>query len=234
MLSIVLLQLLVWITEWVFPEGYPWLRTLFSSFRLALIMPVFVVIRVLSTLWFADVASAAYRYRGAAAAGSQPIISSQTASDFLHAILVELVFLLQTLAVSTLPIPLLNHASFFLFMCCLHSLYSFEYVWMSRGRRMNSRIVLLERRWPYHVGFGTILTLMTTWSDNFVVNSCVFGALFPFFIVSSFLAEAATYKSSELPPLHLFHLAQLLTNKLSLAVFSRVRPVMMSSSSSSS
>ncbi|CAD5232220.1 unnamed protein product [Bursaphelenchus xylophilus] len=225
--SIALVQLMVWITETLFPDKYSWINTLFASFRLALVMPIFIVIRVLSTLWFADVANAAYRYRGSTMStrSHTEIIFSKTASDFVHALVVELVFLLQAILVLGLPVPILNQVGGFVLMSLLHSLYSFEYVWMSRGLSNVKRLALVERRWPFHLGFGSLMTCLTMYSDNFIINSCIFGAFFPFFIVSSFLTSIPEQKDSQIPPIHFFHIAQIITNKLSLAVFGRIRPV---------
>ena len=64
LIIIALLQLLFWFTEWLVPSKDSLLYTICAYFRITLIMPVFVVIRILSALWFADVASAACLYRG--------------------------------------------------------------------------------------------------------------------------------------------------------------------------
>lgn len=190
-------------------------------------MPVFVVIRILSTLWFADVASAAFRYRGLTqTVKSSTVVFSNAASDFIHAIVLEFIFLIQANLASSIPVPLLNHVVGFVLMSLLHSLYCFEYVWMNRGLSMNTRLTLVERQWPFHVGFGTILTVLTSLSDNFLINSCIFGALFPFFIVSSFLTSLPDLKQ-DVPwsDIHFFYIAQVITNRISLAVFGRIRPV---------
>jgi hypothetical protein len=57
-------------------------------------------------LWFADVAGAAQKYRGQT--GQQIPDFSRAASDFVHAIFVELVFLLQALFFYSVEIPLLS------------------------------------------------------------------------------------------------------------------------------
>ncbi|CAD5222875.1 unnamed protein product [Bursaphelenchus okinawaensis] len=224
-ISIFFVQLMVWVTETLFPDKYGWLNTVFATFRLALVLPIFIIIRILSTLWFADVANAAFRYRGRTITtrSNVEIMFSKTASDFVHAIVVELVFLLQAMVVMALSVPVLSQVGGFILMSLLHSLYSFEYVWMSSGVSMNTRLILVERRWPFHLGFGTLLTILTMLSDNFMINSCVFGAVFPFFIVSSFLTSIPENKDSEITPVHFFHISQVITNKLSATVFGRIR-----------
>jgi hypothetical protein len=178
------------------------------------------VIRVISTLWFADIANAASRYKGATSRSSSSIDISRAISDILHSIVVEGIFLLQALAFDWIPVPFIGHLLYLVYMSLLHSLYSFEYMWMSRGKQMNSRLSHVERHWPYHVGFGSILTILTTYlSENFFFNSCIFGALFPFFIISSFLANISDSQDSQIGHLAFFHYAQLLTNKLSLTFY---------------
>lgn len=67
--------------------------------------------------------------------------------------------------------------------------FSFEYLWMSLGIGLRARINLIERNWPYFLGYGTVLTLFTSFTDNMVFNAFLFGALFPFCIISSFLVS---------------------------------------------
>lgn len=141
----------------------------------------------------------------------------------MHAIIVELLFLAQAMAIIALDVPLLSSAGGFVYMSLLHSLYSFEYLWMSRGIPMSTRLAMVERRWPFHLGFGTLLTLSTLYSDSFIVNGCIFGALFPFFIVSSYLTSASDRPASDVPQIHFFYIAQNLTNKLSIALFGHIQ-----------
>jgi len=83
----------------------------------------------------------------------------------------------------------------------------------------------VEHHWPYHLGFGTLLSLATSISGNFLINGCIFGALFPFFIVSSFLVDHPPERrdeEGEIPAIHFYYLAQTLTNRISVAVFGRI------------
>ena len=136
-------------------------------------------------------------------------------ADFVHSIVAELLVLVQATFLSSLPMPVLAPVASFVNMSLLHSLYSFEYMWLSCTVAMKQRHDKVERHWPYHLGFGTLLTVLTSLSSSFVVNSCVFGALFPFFIVSSFLASSPDHGQTEIPPLPVFYLAERVTAKLS-------------------
>ena len=51
-----------------------------------------------------------------------------------------------------------------------------------------------------------------------------FGALFPFFIVSSFLASTPDNHHSEVPLISFFHISQVITNKISLTFYKCVLP----------
>ena len=51
-----------------------------------MLMPVYVVVKLVSTLWFADIAGAALKYRGASVQKFPEI--SRAASDFIHAMFV--------------------------------------------------------------------------------------------------------------------------------------------------
>lgn len=187
------------------------------------VVPTFIVLRCLSTLWFADVANAALRYRGLSG-GKLPIFS-RAASDFLHTIIVELIFLGQVMAIYAINIAIVSSFFGFIYMSLLNSLYSFDYIWMARGLTMTSRLSFIERRWPFHLGFGTLLTFATSISESFVINGLIFGALFPFFIVSSFLAnstKATSDLSTNISPMPFYSVALTITNKISLAVFGKL------------
>ncbi|MCP9257488.1 BMA-EPG-4, isoform a [Dirofilaria immitis] len=70
---------------------------------------------------------------------------------------------------------------------------------MSLGIGLRARINLIERNWPYFLGYGTVLTLLTSLTDNIMVNALLFGAVFPFCIV-----EAGNYKQRTHPYVHIF------------------------------
>jgi hypothetical protein len=96
-------------------------------------------------------------------------------------------------------------------------------MWLSKGIFMNARLQHIERHWAYHLGFGSLLTLLTSLSQSFLFNSCVFGALFPFFIISSFLVEN-DHPETNVGQIGFFNCALTVTNKLSLTVFRFVSP----------
>lgn len=146
---IVALHILFRIGDWLVPNKDSGLYAFISHFRVMLILPIFIVTRILSTLWFAgrildfrmikhkfflDVANAAFRYRGSTSRSSTSIDISRSASDFLHSIVVELVFLVQAICFAQIPdlffaSPLVSYIGWsgsLVYMSLLHSLYSFE------------------------------------------------------------------------------------------------------------
>uniref|UniRef100_A0A914HKZ9 Uncharacterized protein n=1 Tax=Globodera rostochiensis TaxID=31243 RepID=A0A914HKZ9_GLORO len=68
------------------------------------LVPIFITVRLLSILWFADVASAALKYRGQF--GQKITDLSHAASDFVHAIFLELIFLLQAMIIINIEVPI--------------------------------------------------------------------------------------------------------------------------------
>jgi etoposide-induced 2.4 mRNA len=119
---------------------------------------------------------------------SRAFVFSRAAADFVMAILLETVFLAQSLLVVYVPIPLISQLLSYIHLSMLYALYSFEYLWMSRGCELSKRLNRIETRWPFYAGFGCVLTLATSvFAENFVLSGCIFGCLFPFFIISSYM-----------------------------------------------
>uniref|UniRef100_A0A915LI94 Uncharacterized protein n=1 Tax=Meloidogyne javanica TaxID=6303 RepID=A0A915LI94_MELJA len=87
--------------------------------------------RIIRILWFADVAGAALRFRGQT--GQKIPDYARAASDFVHAIIVELVFLFQAMLFFNINLPIISSSLGFVYMALLNSLYSFDYIWMSNG-----------------------------------------------------------------------------------------------------
>ena len=51
-------------------------------------------------------------------------------------------------------------------MCLLHALYCFEYKWFNQGLELHKRLSYVETHWPYFLGVGLPLALVTR-SDHF-------------------------------------------------------------------
>ncbi|KAM3722613.1 60S ribosomal protein [Dirofilaria immitis] len=141
-----------------------------------------IVSRVFSSIWFSDIANASLKYTGV----QTPSLSlSRMTGDFCSSILLDSIFFLQSLFVSSIPVPFISTAFAFIHITLLNSLFSFEYLWMSLGIGLRARINLIERNWPYFLGYGTVLTLLTSLTDNIMV-------------------EAGNYKQRTHPYVHIF------------------------------
>lgn len=69
-------------------------------------------------------------------------------------------FYLQSMVVSFLPF------NYFGIICKIHlsllySLYAFEYKWYNMGWELHKRLTYIEYNWPYFLGFGTLMTILT-------------------------------------------------------------------------
>lgn len=53
------------------------------------------------------------------------------------------------------------------------------------GWELHKRLHFIEYNWPYFVGFGLPLAILTSLLDDFVLKGSVFSLLFPLYIISS-------------------------------------------------
>lgn len=131
------------------------------------------------TVLFQDIADSAYKFRK-----GQPqlfVSFSVIIADTLFSLLVQTLFLIQSMVVNLLPF---NYFGIIcnVHLCLLYSLYSFEYKWCNMGWELHKRLTYIETHWPYFLGFGTILTILTQLSSSVFIrwdqnqlNSAVFS-----------------------------------------------------------
>ncbi|CRK95624.1 CLUMA_CG009082, isoform A [Clunio marinus] len=181
--------------------------TLSWIFSFIWIVPLFVLSKIINTFWFQDIADAAYEFRK----GRPTLIPSlsKLLADVVFSLIVQSLFLFQSMSMSF--VPYMGKLLSFLHICLLYSLYSFEYKWFNQGYELHKRLLLIESNWPYFLGFGFILALLTQACDSFVINGCLFSMFFPLFIISS--SESSPQQRINYP-LRCFSLVVLVSNCL--------------------
>lgn len=215
----VVLPLVQWMLSWVLRgerADAVWLYTqpiLSMAFSTLWVLPFYLLSKIVNAIWFQDIADLAFR-----SSKGRPVATlsiSVMISDTVFTIVVEMIFLVQGSLAALLPIKILGAALNLLHLCLLHSLYSFEYKWFSQGLSLHKRLAFVETNWPYFLGFGLPLAVLTSMPQNTVVSGCVFSILFPLFIVSG--NQASIVPSPGIPALNIFAP----TINISNAVFSK-------------
>ena len=99
-------------------------------------------------------------------------------SDELYRVLLVMVFLTKTIAITFfLPSPFGTILGF-VHMCWLYAFYAFEYKWGSMRWSFTEKISYFECRWAYFLGFGFLAALATFFSALFT-SAGIFAVIFP-------------------------------------------------------
>lgn len=199
-----------------------WLSTilwyLFTGFW---VLPVFWISKPINSIWFQDIASTVFQETEKQKQSKKKRTKTQQASqslsqsisrfiaDLLFSVFMELLFLVQAMLVGL--VPGVGGALSVFHMAMLYALYSFEYKWMYQGWIVHQRVAFIERRWPYFLGFGLPLAILTTLPSSSVISACIFAVAFPLFIIS---ANSAQPPQSMLPQIPVFKVVTILSNKL--------------------
>jgi len=172
-----------WLWSWMAP-------VLSATFSTLWILPLFVLSKFVNCFWFQDIADAAYKY----SRGRPQLLSSisKMIADMLFSMVIQALFLVQAMIIGLIPIAFFNGLLSMLHLCLLYSLYSFEYRWFNEGWELPKRLTYIENHWPYFVGFGLPLAVLTSLPTSTLVSGCVFSVLFPFFIIAGNEAQPMT------------------------------------------
>lgn len=171
---------------------WSWLHPLLvCTFQALWVLPLFLMSKVVNCLWFQDIADIAFRYTTGGRQRFLPSVS-RILSDILFSVLVQTLFLIQSLIVGALPVGRVSELVSLVHLSMLNSLYAFEYVWFSRGWELHRRLSFIEENWPYFVGFGLPLAVITSWFESYLLSGSFFSVLFPLFILSASGVTPAT------------------------------------------
>ena len=200
---------------------WAWTKPILSlTFSTLWISPLFFLSKIVNALWFQDIANLAFK---STKSRQQTMSFSKMLADNIFSILVEVVFLGQGMVFSFVPIPLLGVMLNLFHLCLLNSLYSFEYKWFNQGLELHNRLHNIETNWPYFLGFGLPLALVTSMPEGYFVSGCLFSVLFPLFIVSANQAHVVKVPGAEDSVIHIFKPTIVISNRICL-MLDRFRP----------
>ncbi|KAF5294013.1 hypothetical protein FQA39_LY13567 [Lamprigera yunnana] len=151
-------------------------------FQTLWVVPLFLLSKVVNSLWFQDIADSAYRYNRGRPQFMQSV--SMLLADSIFSVVVQTLFLIQAMLINYIPIYMLGTILSVIHKCLLYSLYAFEYKWFNMGWELHKRLTYIESNWPYFIGFGLPLAILADLPDSWFVSGCVFAILFPLFIIS--------------------------------------------------
>lgn len=178
-------------------------------------IPLFLFIKVFNGIWCLDVSNAALRYAGVRSTKHQSFAYGM--GDMVVGLLVESLFMIQSWMVTWIDfrVALVTHLINFVHLSLLYALFSFEYVWMAKGIKVTARLGMIERNWPYYLGFGALLAVTSIVWPGFILSYLIFGMFFPFFIISAYVTDdEKRYPQGSIPSLHIFWPCLLLANRI--------------------
>ncbi|KAK8730042.1 hypothetical protein OTU49_008434 [Cherax quadricarinatus] len=184
--------------------------TLTVVFNMLWVLPLFLLSKIINIVWFQDIADSAYRQRQ----GRPQLIGniSKLVADVLISAFIQMLFLIQAYLVMMLPLVGVGVTLSGIHMCMIHALYAFEYRWFNMGWELYKRLSFIEENWPYFMGFGFPLALITMYPSSIYVRGCLFALLFPVFIISA--NEADPVLNSNGYQMQLFSLVVGVSNRI--------------------
>ncbi|XP_014275693.1 etoposide-induced protein 2.4 homolog [Halyomorpha halys] len=177
-------------------------------FRTLWILPLMILSKLVNSLWFQDIADSAYRY----SCGRPQLLPNigKLVADVTFSVLIQAFFVIQTCLVNYFPVAPFGYIFALIHNCLLYSLYSFEYKMYNMGWELHKRLNFIESNWPYFIGFGLPLAILTSLTPSYILSGCIFSILFPLLIISA--NEASPVTNSTPGRLPLFSLVIFLSN----------------------
>ena len=195
-------------------------RMLTYAFNVLWLIPAFIISKFVNCYWFRETADVVFKKLTKKTQPMPGLPLSRSISDVLFSLVVQIFFLIQSTLILLLPVPVVNVVLGHLCLCLLYSFYAFEYAWIYRNLTVKQRIERIQLFWPYFLGFGLPLTILSTqMSTSMIVNECIFSILFPFAIVAATsvkLRERVVVSPSNTPIVYLniFSICIRLTSRL--------------------
>lgn len=191
-----------YLTSFLSPDEeyyYWWFSTIFSfQFNLTWTITLFLLSRILTYAWYQEVADLTYAKTGLKA--SNQLSLSYALSDQINSALTQCIFLAQGYVVYLFPLPdIIKHVICVFHLSLLYSLYAFEYKWVQKGYTMDWRLSYVEAKWPYFLGFGLPLSILTFSVGSYIHSICIFSTLFPFYVMSSTITCGSQLKIFKQP-----------------------------------
>lgn len=147
----------------------------YALLQLLWFVPVYLITLILSTVWFQDIAEAAFKEH----TGTAPVVASDfvsVVSEELYRLVVVCVLLGAIAAVGW--VPLVGRVAGLILTCWTYSFYAFEYVWSMQGVDFLARVQRIESQWLFFLGFGVPCAL-ASFFGNTLVNAGVLSLMFP-------------------------------------------------------
>lgn len=156
------------------------------TFNFLWLIPAFIISKFVNSYWFRDIADVVFKKLTKRREALPALPLARSISDVLFSIVMQIFFLIQSTIVLLIPVPVLSTVFGNMCLCLLYSFYAFEYAWIYANLSVKQRVERIESYWPYYLGFGLPLTMLSTrLFDSVIVNECIFSILFPFAIVAA-------------------------------------------------
>lgn len=160
--------------------------TLTYTFNILWLIPAFIISKFVNSYWFRDIADVVFKKLTKKNKTLPPLDFARAISDVTFSLVMQIFFLVQSTLIQLIPVPILNTLFSNVCLCLLYSFYAFEYAWIYRNLSVKARVERIELFWPYFLGFGLPLTMLSTQLfRSMIVNECIFSILFPFAIVAA-------------------------------------------------
>ncbi|ORX36757.1 etoposide-induced protein 2.4-domain-containing protein [Kockovaella imperatae] len=191
------------------PDAQDKARSVGLWYNVLLSWPVFVLCFWINAYWGPAISKRAqillhpaYRHQP-----SSPIPSNRSSSSAPSDPLVWVFSTLQRLLMisdftlmsrTILLVPVLGRPTAFAYMCIINAYYCFDYTFTSRGWSLTHRVIFMQERTLYMVGFGFPATFLSSFFTP-LVNMAIFALIYPFFVLQALLARPPVPRSSLLP-----------------------------------